>query len=69
MLKFYVIKFILIGCICVFLKNFVWNLDIFDLFRDYFVGWIYLICLLGFNFVLLDNWCIIILCYILLVYV
>lgn len=67
--KPYVIKFILTRCICAFLKNFVWNSDIPDLSRDYFVGRTYLICSLGFNSVLLDNWRTIILRHTSLVYV
>lgn len=42
---------------------------ILDLSRDYFVGRTYLICSLGFNSVLLDNWRTIILRHTLLVYV
>lgn len=67
--KPYVIKFILTRCICTFLKNFVWNSDIPDLSRYYFVGRTYLICSLGFNSVLLDNWRTIILRHTSLVYV
>lgn len=67
--KPYVFKFILTRCICAFLKNFVWNSDIPDLSRDYFVGRTYLICSLGFNSVLLDNWRTIILRHTSLVYV
>lgn len=64
-----IIKFILTRCICAFFKSFVWNSDILDLSRDYFVGRTYLICSLGFNSVLLDNWRTIILRHTLLVYV